>query len=442
MPEGLAVPDQLPARGRPGSLLRNLDFMWLWAGQSVSTAGSAVSFIGLPLVAVLVLHVSAVQLSLISAVDLLPPVVVGPFIGPLADRYSRHRLMLVADIGCAAVLAVIPVAYLTGVLSLWLMVLAAFVVGVLTSLFNVAFQAFLPNIVTASQLGDGNAKLSASQSASSIVGPGLAAGLIALGGSATAVAADAFSYLVSAYALIRIRTRDASHGAASHNAAGHNGTRNASVRAFWRDIHTGFGLLQRDVILRTVTRSNAIMACFGQLQSAVYFLFLTKDLHFGASTISVVFLAAGLLGLLSALGCNRLAARLGFGRLIIVGQLTMALGGTFLALAQGSRLDAAAFITAGEACFEVGMTLFGVGYVTLFQLRAADEVRGRVIGAAKFITAASTPFAALLAGVLGEAFGLRATLIVGAAGMALGLVAVLSPRVWRLGFSPRPSSTS
>jgi predicted MFS family arabinose efflux permease len=427
MPDGLTVPDQLPAPRRPGSLLRNPDFVSLWAGQSVSMAGSAVSFIGLPLVAVLVLHVSAVQLSLISAVDLLPPVVVGPFIGPVADRYSRHRLMLVAGIGSAAVLAIIPVAYLTGVLSLWLMVLAAFVTGVLTSLFNVAFQAFLPSIVAASQLGDGNAKLSASQSASGIFGPGLAAGLIALGGPATAVAADAFSYLVSAYALIRIRTRD----------PGHDRVRSGGVRAFWRDIQTGFGLLRCDVILRTVTRSNAIMACFGQLQSAVYFLFLTKDLHFGASTISVIFLAAGLLGLLSALGCSRLAGRLGFGPLIITGQLTMALGGTFLALAQGSRLDAAAFITAGEACFEVGMTLFGVGYVTLFQLRAADEVRGAIIGAAKFTTAASTPFAALLAGVLGEAFGLRAALIVGAIGMALGLVSVLSPRVWRLGVSPQ-----
>jgi MFS family permease len=438
MPDGLAVPDagsdaaHDPTAGRPGGLLRNPDFVSLWAGQSVSMAGSAISFIGLPLVAVLVLHVSAVQLSLISAVNLLPPVVVGPFIGPVADRYSRHRLMLVADIGRAAVLAAIPVAYLAGILTLWLMILATFVVGVLTSLFNVAFQAFLPSIVAASQLGDGNAKLSASQSASGIIGPGLAAGLIALGGSATAVAADAFSYLVSAYALIRIRTRDAGRG----------GTRNRSVRAFWQDIQTGFVLLRRDAILRTVTRSNAIMACFGQLQSAVYFLFLTKDLRFGASTISVVFLAAGLLGLLSALGCNRLAGRLGFGRLIIAGQLTMALGGTFLALAQGSRLDAAALITAGEACFEVGMTLFGVGYVTLFQLRAADEVRGRVIGAAKFITAGSTPFAALLAGVLGEAFGLRATLIVGAAGMALGLVAVLSPRVWRLEASPHASSTT
>jgi len=54
------------------------------------------------------------------------------------------------------------------------------------------------------------------------------------------------------------------------------------------------------------------------------------------------------------------------------------------------------------------------------------------MGAARFISAASTPFAALLAGLLGTVLGLRATLVIGAAGMTLGLVAVLSPQVWRL----------
>jgi MFS family permease len=191
-------------------------------------------------------------------------------------------------------------------------------------------------------------------------------------------------------------------------------------------------LLRRDAVLMTVTRSNAIFNFCAQIQSAVYFLFLTKDLHFGPSMISLVFTAAGVIGLLSAFGCNRLAARIGFGRLLIIGQLIMALGGALLALAQGSTLEAATFITGGEGCIGIGLTLFGVGYTTLFQLRTEDEVRGRIIGAARFITAASVPFAAIIAGVIGSFFGLRTALIVGAAGMALGLAAAGSPRVWKL----------
>jgi hypothetical protein len=416
------MPDEVTTvavEDRTVSLLRNRDFVSLWAGQSVSMTGSAVSFIGLPLVAVLVLHVSAFGLSVIAAVNLLPPVVCGPFIGPVADRHSRHRLMLIADLGRAAVLAAVPVAYLAGLLTLWLMVLAGFLTGVLTSLFNVSLQAFLPGIVPVAQLGDGNAKLSASGSASGVLGPGLASGLIALGGSPIAGAPDSFSYLISACALLRIRDDG-------------RGKQRTGPKEFWQNIGAGFRLLGQDPILRTVTRSRAIMACFSQLQTAIYFLFLTADLHFGATTISLVFVAAAAIGLLAAIGCNRLAARLGLGKLIIAGEFFLALGAAFLALAHGSRLEAAAFIIASEACAEVALIFVGVGRATLFQLRAADEVRGAIMGAARFISAASTPFAALLAGLLGTVLGLRATLIIGAAGMTLGLVAVLRPQVWRL----------
>jgi len=363
---------------------------------------------------------------LISAVEVLPPVVVGPFVGPVVDRHSRHRLMIISDVGRAALLATIPIAVVIGMLTLWIMVVVAFLVGILTALFNVAFQAFLPNLVTTEQLGEGNAKLSASQSASELTGPGIAAGLIALGGSSAAVAADALSYVVSAYFLLRIKVRDTGYGRSVVD------DQSRQLSAFWREIQVGFSLLRRDAVLMTVTRSNAIFNFCAQIQSAVYFLFLTKDLHFGPSMISLVFTAAGVIGLLSAFGCNRLAARIGFGRLLIIGQLIMALGGALLALAQGSTLEAATFITGGEGCIGIGLTLFGVGYTTLFQLRTEDEVRGRIIGAARFITAASVPFAAIIAGVIGSFFGLRTALIVGAAGMALGLAAAGSPRVWKL----------
>jgi MFS family permease len=400
-----------PSAPEPG-LLRNRDFVSLWAGQSVSMAGSAISFIGLPLVAVFTLRVSPIQLGLISAVQLLPPVLAGPFIGPLCDRYSRYRLMLLADMGRALLLASVPVCYLLGILGLWLMVLVAFSVGVLTALFNVAFPAFLPSVVRESQLGDGNAKLSASQSASGVIGPGLASGLIALGGSAAAVAADAFSYVISAAALLRIRTRD-------------SGRPGVAGDRYWESLRVGFAQLRRDSLLVTVTRSNAVMACFAQMQSGIYFLFLTATLHFGATAISVIFVAAGVLGIASAFGCDWLAGRLGYWRLIVIGQLIMTLGGAFLALAAGSRWQSGAFITAGEACFEVGGTLWSVGRTTLFQLRVADELRGRVMGASRFLSSASTPAAALLGGVLASAFGLRAALLTGAAGMLLGMALVL-----------------
>ncbi len=406
-------------RGVRRVLHRHRDFRLFWAGQSVSLVGSAVSFVALPLVALLVLHVDAFHMGLLTAVERLPPLLVGPLAGPLADRGSRWRLMVVADAGRAVLLAWIPVGALLGLLSFWHLVVIAFGVGGFTLLFNVAYQAFLPNLIEGRHLAEGNSKLSASQSAAEVTGPGLAALLIAAGGPATGVLADAVSYLVSVYCLLRLRTRDTTRSVPEKA-----GTR-SRIAGFWRDIRSGFPLLRRDRVLVAVTLSNAVLAFFAQLQAAVYFIFLVKTLHFGAALIGVLFLVAGGVGFISAIWSDRLAARIGVGALLVTGQVIMVAGGTLLAVASGPTAVASALIVAGEACFGVGLSLFGVGFTTLFQLRSADEVRGRVIGTSKFLTSASVPVAAVLGGVLGVVFNVRTAMIVGAVGMALGLVAVL-----------------
>jgi MFS family permease len=174
-----------------------------------------------------------------------------------------------------------------------------------------------------------------------------------------------------------------------------------------------------------VTLANAVLVFFAQLQAAVYFLYLARTLHLSPTAIGLVFTASGVIGFAAALGAGRLAERIGLGRLIVVGQLVLIAGGALLAAAAGPRLVAAGFIVAGEACFSAGMAIFGVGYTTMFQVRTIDAVRGRVLGAAKFLSAASIPIAALAGGAMAEAYGLRTAEVVGAIGMALGLVAVL-----------------
>jgi MFS family permease len=232
-------------------LRRNHDFAWLWAGQTVSMAGSAVSFIGLPLSAVLLLHVDALRLGFISALELLPNVVVSPFAGHLVDRYSRHRLLLLADIGRFAILGVLPLFYFTVGLQYWMMPVAALIVGMLTSLFEISFLAFLPSLVPTHQLGSGNASLSASESAAGIAGPGLAAGLYAAGGVITLVVADAISYLASALSLLQIRRRDVRDTPTSSAPLRPRFTE--MLGNYRATIMAGFSVLRADPVLRTVS---------------------------------------------------------------------------------------------------------------------------------------------------------------------------------------------
>jgi MFS family permease len=122
----------------PG-LLRHRDFVLLWAGQSVSELGSAVTYVALPLAAVLVLHASAFEVGLVTAATSLAWLVVALPAGVWVDRLPRRALLIGTDAGRALLLASIPVAWSLHVLSIGQLVAVAFLVGVLSVLFDVGY---------------------------------------------------------------------------------------------------------------------------------------------------------------------------------------------------------------------------------------------------------------------------------------------------------------
>src|SRR5205814_1609167 len=95
---------------RPGGLWRHADFLKLWAGQTVSVAGSLVGAIAMPLVAILTLDASPAAVAALQIAALLPGVLIGLFLGVWVDRLRRRPLMIWADVGRAALLATVPLA--------------------------------------------------------------------------------------------------------------------------------------------------------------------------------------------------------------------------------------------------------------------------------------------------------------------------------------------
>jgi MFS family permease len=399
------------------SLWRHRNFLVFWGGESVSLLGSAVSYIAFPLVGALFLHASAVQMGVLAMAGKLPGLLLGPFAGPITDRFPGRGLMITADYGRALLMGWVPVAAGLHLLAVWQLFVVSFGVGALTVVFNVAYQAFLPDLLPAAMLTDGNGKLAASQSASEVAGPGIAGSAAALAGLPSAIVLDAVSYLVSALALSRIPVPVRRPP--------------ATERGIWAGIKEGFVLLWQDPLLRISTVSIAIVTAFSQLQMAIYFLFLGTTLHMSVAVIGVVFAASGVAGFVSALLTSRLAGRFGLGRVIVVGQLIQAAGGVLLAVAAGSQFSAALIVLAGETCFAVGGSLFVVGFTSIRQQRAPQADRGKVIGASRFMTAALVPVMGLLGGVLGSVIGLRGSLAVGAAGMIAGALLLLRRDLFR-----------
>ena len=166
----------IPATG----LWRHADFLKLWAAETISRFGSEFSGLALPIVAVIVLDVSAFKVALLATIEFLPFIIFTLPAGVWVDRLPRRPILVAGDLGRAVALASVPIAYAFDALTIWQLYVVGFVVGIGTVFFDVAYQSYLPSLVERDQLVDGNSKLEIWRSASQIGGPGVAGGLITL----------------------------------------------------------------------------------------------------------------------------------------------------------------------------------------------------------------------------------------------------------------------
>ena len=114
---------------RPGGLWRHRDFLSLWSAETVSQFGSQVTFLALPLVAILVLDESTFRVALLTSVEFLPFLLFTLPAGVWVDRLRRRPILIIGDLARALALVSIPVAHWLGVLTIWQLYAVAFVPG-------------------------------------------------------------------------------------------------------------------------------------------------------------------------------------------------------------------------------------------------------------------------------------------------------------------------
>ena len=162
-----------PVAPQRAALWRNRDFRLLWFGHTVSMFGSQITPVAVPLLAALTLHAGPAQMAVLLALQYAPATLVSLFAGVLVDRIRRRPLMIATDLLSAALLGVIPLAVPLGWLSIELLYIVTFCLGVVGVFYGIADSAFLPAVVTRDQLTWANGALATSSSAARIVGPGL-----------------------------------------------------------------------------------------------------------------------------------------------------------------------------------------------------------------------------------------------------------------------------
>src|SRR5918998_5177450 len=189
-----------------GGLWRHADFKRLWAAHSASLFGSEITALALPLMAVIVLDATPVQMGLLAAAGTAPFLLCSLLAGVWVDRRRRRPVLIAADIARAGLLLSIPLTAWLGILRIEQLYAVTFIAGVLGVFFEVAHYAYVPSLVRRESVVEGNSKLQISYSAAEAGGPGVAGLLVQFISAPGAIAIDAVSFLISAVLLRRIET--------------------------------------------------------------------------------------------------------------------------------------------------------------------------------------------------------------------------------------------
>jgi MFS family permease len=419
-----AVAATPPSGAVPLPLRRQGDFMRLWGGQTVSQLGSAVTDLALPTLAVLQLDAGASQVGLLVACGRLPFPLLGLPVGTLLDRVRRRPAMIAADVGRCALLALIPLLSALGMLQLWVLYLVALGVGSLTVVFDVAYMAYVPELVGTDQLAAANTRLELSRSAATIGGPGLGGILLQVVGAARAILADAASFAVSAVSLLAIRRREPEPPAAP-----------SVHRRMRAEVAEGVRHVLGHPILRSLLLTTTGMVFFAHMAETALLLFAYLVLHLSPGELGVVITTIGAGAVMGALAARPVGRALGVGHAMAV---STALGGVLLGL-----MPLALVLPAMPTLIALGLlmgaqdTVFNIHQLTLRQALTPDRLRGRMTAVFRTAYWGAWPLGNVVGGLLAGLVGPAAVVAAGGVGSAGAGAALLFTPAGRIRALPR-----
>lgn len=393
-----------------------------WSNLAAQSA-EQLSLAATPIVAVLALHAGAGQVGLLATASTLPFLVLSIPLGLLADRSSRRRLMVWAELLRLLALLGMLLAVLAGGLSIPLLAVLGFLGAMGTVGYSVAAPALVPALVPRDALAQANGRLELARSVAFAAGPALAGALVSwAGASAAFVLASALS---AAAVVFLWRIAEPARPV-------------APSRHVLLELQDGARLVWRDTLLRPIFMTGVVWNVSWFVLQAAYVPYAVRLLGLSASGVGFTLAGYGAGMISGALLARRIVGAMPFGRAI-------ELGPAVSVLAQGVMVATLLFPSgwlAGLAffLFGAGPIIWTITSITLRQTVTPGPMLGRV--SAIFLTGAAgaRPIGAALGGLVGAAWGEPACLVLAFAGFVLQSALISSSAVRRLRALPTPAA--
>jgi MFS family permease len=399
-----------------GRLRDDPDFRRYWWARLLSSAGTIVSYIALP-VLVYRLSGSAGLTAAVSALETASYVVVGLFAGALSDRWDRRRIMVAADCVDAVVMSSVPIAHWLGILTIAQLLAVAAVVPAVAVFFDGANFGAMPLLVGRDRIASANAALYGAATAAEVVLPSLVGIALAVVYPATMLALDALSYAASAAFILTIHK--AMYDRSRPRSA-------LSPRLLLADIMEGLRYLAAHVGVRTMTLVGALQsaASAGFVALMVVWCDRVLDVGTGGLRFGLVFSSWSVGGLVATIALPRVLRRTTAAAITLWALPVSAVIGIATALTTSWQLAAV-----GLFCWSCAYTMVVVNAISYRQQVTPEHLLSRVNTAGRMLAwGVGGTVGAGLAGALESMSGIRPALVVVASLTLVGVaIAWTSP---------------
>ena len=392
----------IPATG----LWRHADFLKLWSAETISRFGSEFSGLALPIVAVIVLDVSAFKVALLATIEFLPFIIFTLPAGVWVDRLPRRPILVAGDLGRASGTGLDPArlrlrraddlaalrrrlrrGHRHGLLRRRLPV-----VPTLARRARPARRGKLEARGLALRLADQWPR-NRGRSDHALDRP-------------LAILLDAISFVLSALFLFRIRKTEV--------LPAREGPRRGPFEGMGGELREGLRFVLGHPHLRAITACTGISNFFGQFMFSILIVYAVREVGLGVGTIGLILTLSNFGFLAGALSANKISARLGVGRTIISSAFLFGPALLLVPLApDGAEIP---FFVAAFALVGFSAVIYNITQVSYRQAICPERLQGRMNSVVRFVVWGVIPLGSLSGGAVATVFGLRAAIWTGAIG--------------------------
>lgn len=373
--------------------LRHRNYRLFFSGQIISLVGTWMQSVAQSWL-VYRLTGSSLLLGLVGFAGQIPVFLLSPVGGLVADRYSRHRVVIGTQTSSMLLAFILSALTLLGHIRVWEIMVLASSLGVVNAFDVPARQAFIVEMVHSEDIINAVALNSSMVNGARVLGPAIAGVLVAAIGEGWCFFGNAVSYIaVIAGLLLMVVDK---HERSAQRVSG------------LQSIIEGFRFVARTGPIRALLLLLGLISLTGMPYAVLMPIFAAKILHGGARGLGMLMGASGI-GALA--GTLMLAAKRevhGLGRWINFASLGFGGSMILFALSRSYPLSIALLVPVGFS-----MMLQMSSSNTMIQIMVPDALRGRVMAVYSMMFMGMAPFGALLAGAIANRIGAPHTVVLG-----------------------------